>query len=221
MNQFQGHSLKPLDYKFTQGPFGESVHTLAKFAEKMIVKKKPRKLKSTTNGIDGLATFTANDFSKATGFPIPPSNLIYNLNNDLAFAYSLCNICDKGKDHKAWLCYQLKSQVLYLDTEDDRRFEVSKVNPEHQNIFGDYCTFKVAEVREPWKFPAEAMENESIPLAPQHVQDVEKEVEWSDIRWGDSSIAVKSFDIERVLSYKFYPNRVIQKPEVPDVISCD
>ena len=198
----------------------------------MIINKKPRKANNPQNVSDALnppsapilSQHTSFDVARLSSFPIPASNLIYNQNNDLAYTYSLCNICDKGRDHKHWLCYVLKNQVLYLDTYDNRRFEISKVNPQHQNIFGDYNTFMVAEVIEPWRFSAEVMENENVPLGACNVDIIFNEIEWSKLQWGDSSILIEdskannNYRIKELISYKFYPNKVIAKP---DIISLD
>lgn len=85
-NQFQGHSLKPIDFKYTQNSFSDQSHALTAYAEKMIVRKKARK---------------TVDHPKPKCLPVPASNVIFNMNNDLAYAYSLCNICDKGEDPKS------------------------------------------------------------------------------------------------------------------------
>lgn len=197
--------MKPIEFKYTQNSFifPEQANYLVSYAEKMLVKRKQRKNTEPYH---------------AVGFPIPCSNIIFNLNNDPAYAYSLMNICDKGKDSKTWLCFVLKSQVLYIDTEDDRRIEISKINPEHQNIFGDYTTFMVSEVLEPWRLSTEVMSNENVPLNQQHVQIIFPEVEWTDICWADSSLKIKDFNLTGLLSYKLYPNKIITQP---DLISID
>jgi hypothetical protein len=117
-----------------------------------------------------------------------------------------------------WLFYTLKNQVMYVDTAEDRRFEISKVPQQHQIIFGDYNMFRVAEVTDPYKFSSEAMGNENRPLNHQHVNIIFKDIEWEKIKWGESSLLIDKLAIEDILSYKFYSNKIIT---VPDVISLD
>lgn len=120
--------------------------------------------------------------------------------------------------HSAWLFYTLKNQVMYLDTEDDRRFEISKVRQKNEKIFGDYNLFRIAEVNDPWRLTSEAMANENRPLSLQNVKVIFEEAEWENIHWGVSSITVKDFVIENILSFKYYSSKIIT---VPDVISLD
>lgn len=117
-----------------------------------------------------------------------------------------------------WLFYTLKNQVMYLDTEDDRRFEISKVRQKNEKIFGDYNLFRVAEVTDPWKLSSEAMANENRPLGLQNVTVLFEEAEWESILWGHSSITVKDYVIENILSFRTYSSKIIT---VPDVISLD
>jgi hypothetical protein len=106
--------------------------------------------------------------------------------------------------------------VIYLDTEEHRRFEISKIHYVHQSIFGD--SFRLAEVNEPWKMTNEVMNNENIPLSNQHVAVIFPEVEWSNIHWGNNSITVNQFVIAGVINYRLYPVKIIANQ---DVISLD
>lgn len=114
----------------------------------------------------------------------------------------------------------LKNNVLYLDTEDNRRFEVSKVATKLADIFEDY-NYRVAEVLRPWELGVEGMAAEGVPLAGERVRELVKEADWRDLCWGELGLRVKepskeiskettSKDadivvIEQIVSYKFFP----------------
>jgi hypothetical protein len=107
---------------------------------------------------------------------------------------------------------------MYLDTEDDRRFEISKVRQKNEKIFGDYNLFRIAEVLDPWRLTSEAMANENRPLSLQNVKVLFEEAEWEIIQWGNSSIIIKDLVIENIISFKNYSSKIIT---VPDVIALD
>ena len=88
-----------MDFKYTQNSFSDQSHALTAYAEKMVIKKKPRKLV---------------EHPKLKCLPIPASNVIFNMNNDLAYAFSLCNICDKGEDPKSIL-FSSRLAILHFE----------------------------------------------------------------------------------------------------------
>ena len=76
--------------------------------------------------------------------PIAEVNIIFNLNNDPAYKYSIANICDKmyyikpspthalltnpnSNDIKTWTSFKLKNQVLYLENRTER-YEIAKID---------------------------------------------------------------------------------------------
>ena len=52
---------------------------------------------------------------KAENNPVPVSNIIFNMNNEMAYAYSLCNVCDKSIDSRSTLSI---TSFLLFDTEE-------------------------------------------------------------------------------------------------------
>lgn len=48
--------------------------------------------------------------------PIPETHLVFNMNNEPAFKYSIFNLADKGFDKNEFLIRKLDSYVLYLET---------------------------------------------------------------------------------------------------------
>lgn len=58
--------------------------------------------------------------------PIPWTNLIFNMNNQPAFKYSIYNIADKGFDKNEFLVKKLDSKVLYFETSAQEKYQLSK-----------------------------------------------------------------------------------------------
>ena len=48
--------------------------------------------------------------------PIPESHIVFNMNNEPAYKYSIFNIADKGFDKNEFIIKKLDHMVLYLET---------------------------------------------------------------------------------------------------------
>lgn len=85
-HQFPGHTLRPISLHITNifSSTEQGLPLLQKLASKMAPMKKPVVEKINQQEIP----------------PLPANHIIFNLNNEPAFAYNLQNICDKGEDHK-------------------------------------------------------------------------------------------------------------------------
>lgn len=49
---------------------------------------------------------------------LPEANLVFNMNNEPAFKYTIFNIADKGFDKSEFLLRKLDNRVLYLETHE-------------------------------------------------------------------------------------------------------
>lgn len=143
---------------------------------------------------------------------------MFNLNNEPAISYNLRNICDKNEDHKSWLAYQLKSQVIYLENASGERYELSKQQNEHSKIFGEYNLFKIAKVKDPFLTDNEFFQNENVPLSETYAKIIYTDLEWDEFLWGSGSLRIKDLVVEDILCYKTYPIKIIAHA---DVISLD
>ena len=48
--------------------------------------------------------------------PIPETHIVFNMNNEPAYKYSIFNIADKGFDKGEFIIKKLDHMVLYLET---------------------------------------------------------------------------------------------------------
>lgn len=58
--------------------------------------------------------------------PIPETHIVFNMNNEPAYKYSIFNIADKGFDKNELVIKKLDHHALYLET-DDAKYEVVKL----------------------------------------------------------------------------------------------
>ena len=58
--------------------------------------------------------------------PIPETHLVFNMNNEPAYKYSLFNLADKGYDKGEFIFKKLESLVLYLETSLGEKYELYK-----------------------------------------------------------------------------------------------
>ena len=103
---------------------------------------------------------------------------------------------------KGWLAYQLKSQVIYLETAMGERYEMSKQQNEHSKIFGEYNQFKFAKLKEPFLTDNEFFQNEDVPLNGTHIKVIFTDLEWDEFQWGKTDLKVKDLSIsgKKILS---------------------
>ncbi len=58
--------------------------------------------------------------------PIPETHIVFNMHNEPAYKYSLFNLADKGFESGDFLVKKLDTVVLYLETTDQQKYELSK-----------------------------------------------------------------------------------------------
>ena len=60
--------------------------------------------------------------------PIPETHIVFNLNNEPAYKYSIFNLADKGYEKGEFLTKKLDNYVLYLETSLGEKYELFKGN---------------------------------------------------------------------------------------------
>jgi hypothetical protein len=66
----------------------------------------------------------------ASIIPVPETHIVFNMNNEPAYKYSIFNIADKGFDRSEFMIKKLDSFVLYLETDDHQKYELLKSTPD-------------------------------------------------------------------------------------------
>lgn len=60
--------------------------------------------------------------------PIPETHIVFNMNNEPAYKYSISNIADKGLEKNEFIIKKLDNFVLYLETDVQEKYELLKSN---------------------------------------------------------------------------------------------
>ena len=68
------------------------------------------------------------------------------------------------------------------------RYELAK---KEDNLFDTHDRYKFSMVKEPVKIDNEFMEKNDIPLPDEYIEVLEKDLDWQDIKWGNSHIRIK------------------------------
>jgi len=135
---------------------------------------------------------------------IPETSIIFNLNNEPSFKYSLMSIADKSIESKVLTSCIMKSRALYLETQDNK-YELSiQDNSEENDIFVEYDCYRLTRVLNPQQVDNEFLEKNSVPLAEQHVEVLFKDLDWTDIKWGTDAILIKGQEFKKILNYKYF-----------------
>ena len=58
--------------------------------------------------------------------PIPETHIVFNMNNEPAYKYSIFNIADKGFEKNEFMIKKLDNFVLYLETSNQEKYELLK-----------------------------------------------------------------------------------------------
>lgn len=60
--------------------------------------------------------------------PIPETHIVFNMNNEPAYKYSIFNIADKGFEKGEFMIKKLDHYVLYFETDQNMKYELVKSN---------------------------------------------------------------------------------------------
>lgn len=187
---YDGNALKPESVKnlTSLGP----IELLEKYAANMHIPIGTKRTKAKPRNINSV-------------IPIPETHIVFNMNNEPAYKYSLFNIADRGFEKSEWVVKRLDTSVLYLEGEDTK-YELLKRNrsgnsgPEKEF----FEIFKFSIVKNPEKVDNEYMAKCAPPLSDDMVEVVYPELEWEEILWGNNSIQVKDRNFTGIRSFKYY-----------------
>ncbi len=85
--------------------------------------------------------------------PIPEAHLVFNMNDEPAFKYSIINIADKGFDENVFLSKKLDKFVLYLETKKREKYEINKCKFDI-TLAADleyFDVYRVAKIKNPYQ----------------------------------------------------------------------
>jgi len=134
---------------------------------------------------------------------IPEQAIIFNMCNEPATKYSLLSIADKSSDPEDFTSHLLKTKVLYLETQDSR-YELTKTETAEDDLFKIYDTYKLSKIINPLLIDNEFMSKSIIPLPDQYLQINYKDLDWTEIKWGNDFLTVRGEEIKNMRNYKFY-----------------
>ncbi len=189
MNGFQGHSIRLENYSLlnflgTKVELLEMASRMPRLSEYERKKPVPKKLKEEIYYKD--------------------YNMIFNLNFEIWYSYSLPSICDKGKELKDYTSWKLKDKVLYIETED-KRYEISRNVLDHANddyLFEEYETFKLSQIHNPSEKDNDYMIDNGVPLKDAEV--IFHRLDWQSFEWGEDSLKVHDYEIKNLKAFNFY-----------------
>jgi len=141
---------------------------------------------------------TSKKFSK-----IPEQAIIFNMCNEPATKYSLLSIADKSSDPEDFTSHLLKTKVLYLESQDSR-FELTKTETAEDDLFKIYDTYKLSKIINPLLIDNEFMSKNIIPLPDQYLKVNHRDLDWTEIKWGNDFLTVRGEEIKSLRNYKFY-----------------
>ncbi len=89
---------------------------------------------------------------------------------------------------------------MYLETQDSR-FELTKTETAEDDLFKIYDTYKLSKIINPLLIDNEFMSKSIIPLPDQYLQINYKDLDWTEIKWGNDFLTVRG---EEIKSKKFW-----------------
>lgn len=132
------------------------------------------------------------------GYPPSSLHVCFNLSNEPMLKYSLPLIADRGFEPADWTSTRLRTEVLYLES-DERRYElsldVSPAAPAGAGAGGTpqpYDVYTFAEVLGPQALDAAATKKAGVPLPRHRVRVLHERLDWEEIAWGKASVRVRS-----------------------------
>ena len=108
---FNGNGLKPESVRHLSslGP----MEMLERYAANMVIPIGRNRIKSRPKNISNIV-------------PIPETHIVFNMNNEPAYKYSIFNIADKGFEKNDFMIKKLDHYVLYFETAQQEKYELVK-----------------------------------------------------------------------------------------------
>lgn len=167
---------------------------------------KRRRVHAQKDGICGETTTTAGPADKSLSDKFVPNiTLTFNLSNDPCMKYSLGTVADKDYECASYTSFRLRSEVIYVETSTER-YELSwtgsrpatlpttpvGASTTRKDVMLD--TYRWARVRDPRQLDAAVMSLLDVPLPDSFVEEIETDLDWSEIEWGPNSIRVRGVE---------------------------
>ena len=84
--------------------------------------------------------------------------------------------------------------MLYLEGQG-ARYELTKTDTADEDLFKIYDTYKFSKIINPLLIDNEFMNKNAIPLADQYLKVLYKDLDWTEIKWGNDFITVRGEEI--------------------------
>ena len=130
--------------------------------------------------------------------PMPTVLIQFNSSNDAAYKYSFSFLADRGTEPQNWTSTRLKSHVLFFETKNTLRYEVScyKIEVKGQGKEKkNYDKYRIVQVNNPRALSKGKIteSNISIPLKLEQGwvgQVIAEDLWWREFVWSDDSLQV-------------------------------
>ena len=133
--------------------------------------------------------------------------IIFNLSLEPALVFNLATFADRGSDDQIVsnrVSFKLRDNVLYLES-DRERFELCQC-PADASSNGAPARYRMAVVASPLLKDNTYMVKSGVPLPEESLQRVvARDLDWSELLWGEQSLMVRGERITPLKNYKFYP----------------
>lgn len=147
-------------------------------------------------------TISAAPESRPSDKFVPNITLTFNLSNDPCMKYSLGIVADKDYECGSYTSFRLRREVIYVET-DKERYELSWTGSRPATLpttpVGAFTTrkdvmldtYRWARVLNPRQLDVTAMSLLQVPLPNDCVEELELDLDWSEIEWGQNTIRVR------------------------------
>lgn len=85
-----------------------------------------------------------------------------------------------------------------METQEER-FELAKTETADDDLFKIYDTYKFSKIINPLLIDNEFMNKSVIPLPDQYLKVIHKDLDWTDIKWGNDFVIVRNEQIKSKL----------------------
>ncbi len=186
LNNYNGQTIKPVAFKIL---YNVKFDHLYKMAEKATIASHKR-VKTAPEKKEKQPSLRFN-------------NIVFNMNNEMAFEYNIINICDKTANPKDFLSFLLSKYCLVIETDKLSKFVLSVSQQEQLKYLENETYYKLIQIKNPHEFDNEFYSKHK--LGSKHVV-LAKDLLWEEINWSNKSIKFKSekIEIDNPISFKFY-----------------
>lgn len=189
---YAGNALKPegIRHLTNLGP----MESLERYAANMHIPIGKNRIKPKPKNISNIV-------------PIPETHIVFNMNNEPAYKYSIFNIADKGFEKNEFMIKKLDNYVLYLETDKQEKYELLKSNtPLNSEVDLDvFDVFRFSRVKHPERIDNDYFCSNKPPLADDQIEVIYPNLEWEEILWGNTSILIQGERrVEGLRSFKYY-----------------